>query len=68
MGIATTDTFLALSVGSFPMAFIAGTRLLDTFDSFTDGLVSSVGVAGVLIAMIIGLPLFFEVGPLWSCS
>lgn len=98
---AKTHAFLALLAGSFVMALIAGTPLLDAFDSFTDGLGSTVGGVGVLIvfgsmigtllvrsggadqivdsiisrtpkaklawamalfAMIIGLPLFFEVG------
>lgn len=98
---AKTHVFLALLAGSFVMALIAGTPLLDAFDSFTDGLGSTVGGVGVLIvfgsmigtllvrsggadqivdssisrtpkaklawamaliAMIISLPLFFEVG------
>ncbi|MGM5595515.1 gluconate:H+ symporter [Corynebacterium glucuronolyticum] len=99
--VAKTHAFLALLAGSFVMAIVAGTPLLDAFDSFTDGLGSTVGGVGVLIvfgsmigtllvrsggadqivdsiishtpkarlawamaliAMIIGLPLFFEVG------
>ncbi|VDG76080.1 GntP family gluconate:proton (H+) symporter [Actinobaculum suis] len=93
--------FLALLFGSFVMALIAGTPLLDAFSSFTTGLGSTVGGVGVLIvlgsmigellirsggadqivetiigatgtkrlpwamaliAFIIGIPLFFEVG------
>lgn len=98
---AKTHAFLALLAGSFVIALIAGTPLLDAFDSFTNGLGSTVGGVGVLIvfgsmigtllvrsggadqivdssisrtpkaklawamaliAMIISLPLFFEVG------
>lgn len=43
--------FLALVIGSGVLALVAGTDLVEAFDSFTAGLGSTVGGVGVLIAL-----------------
>lgn len=43
--------FLALVLGTAVLALVAGVPLAKTFDSFTDGLGSTIGSVGVLIAL-----------------
>ncbi len=43
--------FLSLLFGSFVMALVAGTPLIDAFSSFTKGLGSTVGGVGILIVL-----------------
>lgn len=60
LGIATiimlivwrkTHPFLALTLGSAVLALVAGIPLTDTFTSFTNGLGSTIGSVGTLIAL-----------------
>lgn len=48
---AKVHAFLALMLGSFVMAILAGVPLTDSFTSFTTGLGSTVGNVGVLIVL-----------------
>ena len=48
---AKVHAFLALMFGSLVMALLAGVPLVNSFDSFTKGLGSTVGNVGVLIAL-----------------
>lgn len=48
---AKVHAFLALMLGSFVMAILAGVPLTDSFTSFTTGLGSTVGNVGVLITL-----------------
>lgn len=48
---AKVHAFLALMLGSFIMAILAGVPLVDSFSSFTTGLGDTVGNVGVLIAL-----------------
>ena len=54
--------FLALTLGSAVLAVVAGIPLADTFTAFTKGMGSTIGDVGTLIAFVVGIPLFFEVG------
>lgn len=48
---AKVHAFLALMLGSFVMALLAGVPLTESFSSFTTGLGSTVGNVGVLITL-----------------
>lgn len=48
---AKVHAFLALMLGSFVMAVLAGVPITDSFTSFTTGLGSTVGNVGVLIVL-----------------
>lgn len=48
---AKLHPFLALTLGSFAMAVIAGIPLIDSLTPFTQGLGSTIGGVGVLIAL-----------------